>query len=225
MSKLTEADIVEMRRLYGNKKMSLREIAQLFHVHHSTVAEVINHCNPTKSTAPFKQRACEPTESDTVGQHAPLAVVQEPARTEALVIGAQNEGRAIMAKLDELLQGQDARLNEVLKAERDFKEAQKDKHLDSEERYLQACQMNKDYNIAILGLKSTLHQMAELSRSINIFVDNRKILNVTYEQLPPQAQARMDEAVTERLIGDMWPLMCPECKARFIALTKEHGNG
>jgi transposase len=53
MSKLTEADIVEMRRLYGNKKMSLREIAQLFHVHHSTVAEVINHCNPTKSTAPF----------------------------------------------------------------------------------------------------------------------------------------------------------------------------
>jgi hypothetical protein len=225
MSKLTEVDVIEIRRYYGtHPDASYADIGKIFNRNKSTIWRIVNEGSATSATIPSR-RARGTTKCNDVAQHSPAAVVQEPARTEALVIGAQNEGRAIMAKLDELLQGQEARLNEIIEAERDFKEVQKDKDLDSEERYLQACQMNKDYNLAILGLKSTLHQMAELSRSINIFVDNRKILNVTYEQLPPQAQARMDDAVTERLIGDLWPLLCADCKATLVRLTKEPGNG
>jgi hypothetical protein len=214
MGNLTSGDITEIRLYYSNHpKESYEDIARHFNLSKGTIWRIINKGDPISPDAPFKRVREETILNDSVA-------VREQPRTEALIAGARNEGKEIMKKLDSLLQGQDARLSKVLEAEAEFRQALKGKGMDSEERYHLEKEMNKDYNIAILGLKSTLHQMAELSRSINIFVDNRKILNVTYEQLPPMARQRMDEAVTERLIGDMWPLMCPECKARFIELTK-----
>ncbi len=220
MGNLSSGDITEIRLYYSNHpKESYEDIARHFNLSKGTIWRIVNKGDPVGPDAPSKRVRGETSLNDNA-EHSSEVAVREQPRTEALIAGAKNEGKEIMKKLDELLRGQDARLNKVLEAERDFRQALKDKGMDSEERYRLEKEMNKDYNVAILGLKSTLHQMAELSRSINIFVDNRKVLNVTYEQLPPMARQRMDEAVTERLIGDMWPLMCPECKARFIELTK-----
>ena len=221
---LTRAAIEEIKLYYANHPAeSYASIGEIFGLDKSTIWRIVNKGNPVNPDAPFNKTRTgthEATENNALSQRSPKVAYRQPPRTEALIAGAKNEGKEIMKKLDELLQGQDARLDEILMAEELLLEEVKSQDMTPLEGYKLAMQMNKNYNSAILAMKDTLQQMALLSRNINIFVDNRRILNVTYEQLPPMARQRMDEAVTERLIGDMWPLMCQECKARFIELTK-----
>jgi len=116
--RITDADILEMRRLYANKRMSYREIAKQFQCHHSTIARCIKTCDPV---SPFpnknqtKTRARKATKSDT------LSLPQDKPRTKALIAGAKNEAQAIMQELDTLYRDESSRLKALQRCESEYK--------------------------------------------------------------------------------------------------------
>lgn len=250
MSKISEADIVEMRRLYGNERWSLRKIAKHFKCHHSTVAEVINRCDPTKQTAPFKKRVREPTKPDTTPpQHAPDKVVREPPRTEVLQASAKVEAEQIMAELVSLFNSQMAELQDLKAREAEYKkhaaklDSIRDKlaiatyhviykqlelegqavinALAHEQRYKDTFQLYMMSSAALDSVKDTLSRMAALQKNMVMYFDNRQV-NVT------PTCARCSRPLRER-IQDYEQLWVQDYEAKIIGKAKvidvETGGG
>ena len=194
--RLTESDIVEMRRLYAKGK-SYREIAVMFQCHHETVRRVLKTCDAVSATAPSRKRARGATGCDTVAFVAPAPeVVRDRERVAPLVAGATNEAQRIMRELNALLTGQQQRLTAVVEAERKFNTLAKGQlGNDPGKRYALAMKMNDDHNAAISGVMRTLEQMGRLTKTLNINVDARSV-NVQVD------------VIEGKVMEQIWPMLC-----------------
>jgi len=223
---LSEAKIEQIKEYWSNHPdLSYQAVGDVYGIDNSTVWRIINTGSPHGKGAPFIDPDADNTGEAEENNETEVIPYTPPKRKlpriGEVIAGSKNEGKEIMKRLDRLLQGQEARLDGFLEAEEDLLKELEGKDLDPLEFYKLAKARIMDYNKSIHDMKKTLGLMAAMSQSINTFVDNRKTINITYEQLPPRARERMDETITERIMNDMWPLMCQGCKDQFVALTNQ----
>jgi hypothetical protein len=223
MTKLTEADKVEIRVIYGNNPgMSYEDVANTYKegtgrkLHRSTVMRIIKERDPTAGdTLPSKRRGRMGTHgatpNDFVAQHTPLAVVQEPPRTEALQSGANKQAQAIMKELQALLSQEATRLQELDRAEAELKD--RTAGLPVQDKYKLLSGIHKDWEKNREGMRQTLSDMAYLSKTLVMYFDNRQVhihfdrdgllsllLNeVIYPVLQEELPRAVGQALTEKM--------------------------
>jgi transposase len=210
--RLTESDLVEMRRLYA-KGNSYRQIAVMFKCHHETVRRVLKTCDAVSATAPSRKRARGATESDVVACVAPL------------VAGATNEAQRIMGNLQTLLANETERFEALQVEERAYrKKALNDEALrdmvamqlykgthytalgqgekDKVEAMLPKFRFDALYklyaqmSLSMLGVKQTLEQMGRLTKTLQINV-GVQVNNLS--DLSPEVRAKLKAEIAAEL--------------------------
>lgn len=228
MTRLTDADIADIRRYYGNHPgKSYRDVAKVFNTSKSTVERVLKTAQPVGFDTPSnKKHAREGTRRDTVpGQ---LAVKQEQPRTDILTASAKVEAEHIMGELVRLYNAQMSELQDLKQKEADYKKQAEDLSairnriaigkyhiiykqlkpegkvvvdaLVNEQRYKDTFQIYMMSAAALDSVKATLAQMATLQKNIVMYFDNRQ---ATVIQVCPKCSRPLRERIAE--YEEIWP--------------------
>ena len=161
MSKLTETDKTEIRRLYGNNTdgtVTMDTLAVQFDVSKTTISRVINQGDNVNTNVTNRNKSNK-------------KVTKTNPRTEKLTNGAVNQSARIMEELSDIFEGQKAELDDIQKTAADVKRLL-NKETNPLVKFELTFELFQKMDMALIGVKDTLSRMASLEKNLILMIDN-----------------------------------------------------